>query len=166
MEKKKVIEELRQELEELKQEFPGKIKEVSVQLGDEILLIERDSLLEIFRCLKDKPYSYSMLLDLTCVDYKGQEPRFEMVYHLFSMPDGRRLRIKVRLSEKDLWIDSLTSLWKNANWLEREVYDMFGVSFKGHPDLRRILMYDEFEGYPLRKDFPLRKRQPRIPLRK
>jgi NADH-quinone oxidoreductase subunit C len=159
MEKKKVI-------EELKQTFPGKIKEVSVQLGDEILLIERDALLDIARFLKDKPYSYSMLLDLTCVDYKGQEPRFEMVYHLFSIPDVKRLRIKVRLSEKDLWIDSLTSLWKNANWLEREVYDMFGVSFKGHPDLRRILMYDGFEGHPLRKDFPLRKRQPRIPLRK
>ncbi len=107
-----------------------------------------------------------MLLDLTCVDYKGQEPRFEMVYHLFSIPNVERLRIKVRLSEEDLQIDSLTSLWKNANWLEREVYDMFGVSFKGHPDLRRIFMYDEFEGHPLRKDFPLRKRQPRIPLRK
>ncbi len=159
MEKEKVI-------EELKRKFSDKIKEISVQFGDEILLIERDSLLDIARFLKDEPYSYSMLLDLTCVDYKGQEPRFEMVYHLFSIPNVERLRIKVRLSEEDLQIDSLTSLWKNANWLEREVYDMFGVSFKGHPDLRRIFMYDEFEGHPLRKDFPLRKRQPRIPLRK
>ena len=159
MEKKKVI-------EELKKKFSDKIKEVSVQFGDEIILIEKDSLLDIVQFLKDKPYSYRMLLDLTCVDYKGQEPRFEMVYHLHSIPDVQRLRIKARLSEKDLQIDSLTSLWKNANWLEREVYDMFGVSFKGHPDLRRIFMYDGFEGYPLRKDFPLRKRQPRIPLRK
>jgi NADH-quinone oxidoreductase subunit C len=159
MEKKKVI-------KELKKKFSDKIKEVSVQFGDEILLIERDSLLDIVQFLKDKPYFYSMLLDLTCVDYKGQEPRFEMVYHLYSIPNVQRLRIKVRLSEKDLQIDSLTSLWKNANWLEREVYDMFGVSFKGHPDLRRIFMYDGFEGHPLRKDFPLRKRQPRIPLRK
>jgi NADH-quinone oxidoreductase subunit C len=159
MEKKKVI-------EELKQKFPEKIKEVSVQFGDENILIEGDSLLDIVRFLKDKPYTYSMLLDLTCVDYKGQEPRFEMVYHLFSVPAVQRLRIKARVSEKDLQIDSLTSLWKNANWLEREVYDMFGVSFNGHPDLRRIFMYDGFEGYPLRKDFPLRKRQPRIPLRK
>jgi NADH-quinone oxidoreductase subunit C len=159
MEKEKVI-------EELKQKFQAKIKEISVQFGDEIVLIERDSLLDIVRFLKDRPYSYIMLLDLTCVDYKGQEPRFEMVYHLYSIPNRQRLRIKVRLSEKDLWIDSLTSLWKNANWLEREVYDMFGVSFKGHPDLRRIFMYDGFEGHPLRKDFPLRKRQPRIPLRK
>ncbi len=159
MEKKKVI-------EELKKKFPEKIKEISVQFGDETILIERNSLYNIVRFLKDKPYSYSMLLDLTCVDYKGQEPRFEMVYHLFSIPNLQRLRIKVRLSEEDLTIDSLTSLWKNANWLEREVYDMFGVDFKGHPDLRRIFMYDGFEGYPLRKDFPLRKRQPRIPLRK
>lgn len=159
MEKKKVI-------EELKQKFQAKIKEISVQFGDEIVLIERDSLLDIVSFLKDRPYSYSMLLDLTCVDYKGQEPRFEMVYHLYSIPNKQRLRIKVRLSEKDLWINSLTSLWKNANWLEREVYDMFGVSFKGHPDLRRIFMYEGFEGHPLRKDFPLRKRQPRIPLRK
>jgi NADH-quinone oxidoreductase subunit C len=159
MEKKKVI-------EELKKKFSKKIKEISVQFGDENILIEKDSLLDIVNFLKDKPYSYSMLLDLTCVDYLGQEARFEMVYHLFSVTNVQRLRIKAPLSEKDLQIDSLTSLWKNANWLEREVYDMFGVSFKGHPYLRRIFMYDEFEGYPLRKDFPLRKRQPRIPLRK
>ena len=159
MEKKKVI-------EELKKKFSDKIKEVSVQFGDEILLIERDSLLDIVQFLKDEPYAYSMLLDLTCVDYKGQEPRFEMVYHLYSIRNTQRLRIKARLSGEDLQVDSLTPLWKNANWLEREVYDMFGVNFKGHPDLRRIFMYDGFEGYPLRKDFPLRKRQPRIPLRK
>jgi NADH-quinone oxidoreductase subunit C len=159
MEEKKVI-------EELKKKFSKKIKEISVQFGDENILIEKDSLLDVVNFLKDKPYSYSMLLDLTCVDYKGQEPRFEMVYHLHSVPNAKRLRIKARLSEKNLQIDSLTSHWKNANWLEREVYDMFGVSFKGHPDLRRIFMYDGFEGYPLRKDFPLRKRQPRIPLRK
>ena len=159
MEKKKVI-------EELKKKFSDKIKEVSVQFGDEILLIERDSLLDIVQFLKDEPYAYSMLLDLTCVDYKGQEPRFEMVYHLYSIRNAQRIRIKSGLSEEDLQVDSLTPLWKNANWLEREVYDMFGVNFKGHPDLRRIFMYDGFEGYPLRKDFPLRKRQPRIPLRK
>jgi len=159
MEKKKV-------LEELKQKFPEKIKEISVQFGDESIIVESGSLLDVVQFLKNEPCSYSMLLDLTCVDYKGQEPRFEMVYHLYSLSNKQRLRIKARLAEKDLWIDSLTSLWKNANWLEREIYDMFGVHFKGHPDLRRIFMYEGFEGYPLRKDYPLRKRQPRIPLRK
>ena len=159
MEKKKIV-------GLLKERFQDKIKETSAHLGDETLVIDRASLLEIVTFLKNKPYEYNMLLDLTCVDFLGQEPRFEMVYHLLSLPKNHRLRIKTRLSEKDLSIDSLTSLWENANWLEREVYDMFGVHFKGHPDLRRIFMYDDFEGYPLRKDYPLRKRQPRIPLRK
>lgn len=159
MEKKKIT-------DQLKEYFPDKVKEISTLFGDETIVINRDSLLEMVSFLKDKPYEYNMLLDLTCVDYMGKEPRFEIVYHLFSLPRNHRLRIKTRLSEKDLNIDSLTSLWRNANWLEREVYDMFGVFFKGHPDLKRIFMYDGFEGYPLRKDYPLRKRQPRIPLRK
>lgn len=106
-----------------------------------------------------------MLLDLTCVDYPDRQLRFEMVYHFFSLSRKRRLRIKTGLDESDLRIASLTSLWKNANWLEREVYDLFGVHFEGHPDLRRIFMYDGFEGHPLRKDYPLRRRQPLIPLK-
>ncbi len=159
MEEKKIV-------EQLKERFQDKIIETSAHLGDETLVIERESLLEIVNFLKNKPYGYNMLLDLTCVDFLGQEPRFEMVYHLLSLLKSHRIRIKTPLSEKDLSIDSLTSLWENANWLEREVYDMFGIHFKGHPDLRRIFMYDGFEGHPLRKDYPLRKRQPRIPLRK
>ena len=107
-----------------------------------------------------------MLLDLTCVDFMGDEMRFEMVYHLFSITNNNRLRIKIRLPEKDPAIDSLTPLWKNANWLEREVYDMFGIHFTGHPYLKRLFMYDGFEGHPLRKDYPLRKRQPIIPMRR
>ena len=159
MEEKKI-------LEDLKKEFSEKIKETTSLFGDNIVVIDKDALLEIFSFLKNKPNEYNMLLDLTCVDYKDQKPRFEMVYHLFSLSRNQRLRIKTRLSEDDLIIDSLTSLWKNANWLEREIYDLFGVRFNGHPDLRRIFMYDGFEGYPLRKDYPLRKRQPRIHLRK
>ena len=159
MEEKKI-------LKLLKEKFPEKIKETSALFGDETIVIDRDSLLEIVTFLKNKPYEFKMLLDLTCVDFLGQEPRFEIVYHLFSLTKNYRIRIKTRLSEKDLSIDSLTSIWKNANWLEREVFDMFGVNFKGHPDLRRLFMYDGFEGHPLRKDYPLRKRQPRIPMRK
>ncbi len=159
MEKKKIV-------EELKQKFPEKIKEILSDFGDDTVIIDRDFLSELVQFLKQEPYEYTMLLDITCVDYLGREPRFEMVYHLLSLAEKHRLRIKVPLSEQNLSIESLASIWKNANWLEREVYDMFGIRFYGHPDLRRLFMYDGFEGYPLRKDYPLRKRQPRIPLRK
>lgn len=159
MEEKKV-------LEALKTKFPEKITETLSDFGDDTVVISRDFLVEFVQHLKDKPYEYTMLLDITCVDYGNREPRFDMVYHLLSLSAKHRLRIKIPLEEKDLKVDSLSSIWKNANWLEREVYDMFGVHFNGHPDLRRLFMYDGFEGYPLRKDYPLRKRQPRIRLRK
>jgi len=159
MEKKKIT-------EILKEKFPEKIKEISSRFGDETVAIERDFLRGLCVFLMKEPYAYSMLLDLTCVDYMGDDLRFEMVYHLFSISSNERVRIKVRLSDKDLNIQSLTPLWKNANWLEREVYDMFGVRFEGHPYLVRLFMYDGFEGHPLRKDYPLRKRQPIIPMRK
>jgi len=159
MEKKKIT-------EILKEKFPEKIKEISARFGDETVVIDRDFLLELSKFLMKEPYAYTMLLDLTCVDYLGDDVRFEMVYHLFSITNNNRVRIKVRLSEKDLKINSLTPLWKNANWLEREAYDMFGVHFEGHPYLVRLFMYDGFEGYPLRKDYPLRKRQPIIPMRR
>jgi len=152
-------------LDLLKEKFPGEVKEVLTSLGDEVVIIDKKALLSLVTYLKNKPCEYTMLLDLSCVDYLGENPRFEMVYHLFSLPRNRRLRIKARLGEDDLRISSLTGLWKNANWLEREVFDMFGVHFEGHPDLRRIFMYDCFEGYPLRKDYPLRKRQPCIKFR-
>ena len=85
-----------------------------------------------------------------------------MVYHLLSLSAKRRLRIKVRVDESNPEIDSMTSLWGSANWLEREVWDMFGIRFTGHPNLKRILMYEEFQGHPLRKDYPVNKRQPLI----
>jgi NADH-quinone oxidoreductase subunit C len=152
-------------LDLLKEKFSGEIKDVLTSFGDEVVIIDKKALLPIVTCLKDKPGEFTMLLDLSCVDYLGESPRFEMVYHFFSLPRNKRLRIKARLAEDDLRIASLTGLWKNANWLEREVFDMFGVHFEGHPDLRRIFMYDCFEGYPLRKDYPLRKRQPCIKFR-
>jgi NADH-quinone oxidoreductase subunit C len=152
-------------LERLRQEFPAGVKEVSTPLGDEVAVIGKEALLQIATFLKNGPGEFAMLLDLTCVDYPDRQLRFEMVYHFFSLSRKRRLRIKTGLDESDLRIASLTSLWKNANWLEREVYDLFGVHFEGHPDLRRIFMYDGFEGHPLRKDYPLRRRQPLIPLK-
>ena len=152
-------------LEQLKKEFPAGVRETSTPLGDEVAVIDKELLLRVAAFLKGAPFEFTMLLDLTCVDFRGEEPRFEMVYHLFSLTRNRRLRIKARLPENELRIASLTSLWKNADWLEREVYDMFGVHFEGHPDLRRLFMYDGFEGHPLRKDYPLRRRQPLIRLK-
>lgn len=159
MEKKNII-------ESLKKKFPEQIMDISSQFGDEIITFESSALLDIANFLRDKPYEYTMLLDLTCVDYKGEDPRFEMVYHFLSLSLNDRIRLKTRLPEKSPKIDSLTSIWKNANWLEREVYDMFGIHFNGHPYLIRIFMYEGFEGHPLRKDYPMRKQQPRIRLRK
>jgi NADH-quinone oxidoreductase subunit C len=153
-------------LEDLKQKFSDNILDMTAQFGDDIILIKREALLDITHFLKEDPYNFTMLLDLTCVDYSGEKERFEMVYHLFSLSYKLRLRFKTRLPENDLKIDSLTPIFRNANWLEREAYDMFGVHFAGHPYLRRLFMYEGFEGYPLRKDYPLRKQQPKIPLRK
>jgi NADH-quinone oxidoreductase subunit C len=152
-------------LELLSRNFPGAVLETLTSLGDDIAVIQRDALLPVAGYLKSPPHEFTLLLDLTCVDYHGQNPRFEMVYHLCSLSQNKRLRIKTRLDENDLRLASLSGLWKNADWLEREVYDLFGVQFEGHPDLRRIFMWDGFEGHPLRKDYPLRRRQPLIRLR-
>jgi NADH-quinone oxidoreductase subunit C len=106
-----------------------------------------------------------MLTDLTVVDYLGQTPRFEVVYHLYSVTHRHRLRVKVPVAdatESECWVDSATGLWQSANWAEREAWDLYGVRFRGHPDLRRILMYDEFKGHPLRKDYPQNARQPLV----
>ena len=93
---------------------------------------------------------------------RSPEPRFEVVYHFFSLPLKSRIRVKVPVEESDPMVASLTPLWASANWFEREVWDMYGIRFRGHPDLKRILMYEEFVGHPLRKDYPVNKRQPLI----
>jgi len=139
-------------LAKLKNKFPQQVKETFISLGMEVVVIDKEALFEVMSFLKEKPQDYAMLLDLTCVDYLGEEPRFEMVYHLFSLSSNRRLRIKARVSEKEPRIASLTPLWRNANWLEREVYELFGIEFTGHPDLRRLFMSDGFEGHPWGKD--------------
>lgn len=158
MENQKVI-------EALQEKFPQAVVEVSAQFGDDTLVIQKDALLEIMDFIYQKPYEFTMLLDLTCVDYMGETPRYQMVYHVYSLAHNLRLRLKAPVEEGDLTIDSLTGRWKNANWLEREVYDMFGIRFNRHPDMRRLFMYEGFEGHPLRKDYPLRKRQPCMQLR-
>ena len=146
--------------------FPGKITESYSQHGNETIVIQREDALAIFSALRDDPqFAFDLLVDLTAVDFLGQEPRFEVVYHLHSMRLNHRLRVKVRVTEDDAVVPSLSSLWKAANWLEREVWDLFGIRFTDHPDLRRILMYEEFRGHPLRKDYPVAKRQPLVPER-
>lgn len=129
--------------------------------------LEREGALAIFKRLKDFPhYLFQMLIDVTAVDWLDEkEKRFDVVYQLLSIKHGHRIMLKIAVDEEDCWVHSLRPLWAAANFLEREVWDMFGIEFKGHGDLRRILMYDEFVGHPLRKDYPLKGKQPRIPLR-
>jgi len=129
--------------------------------GETIVTIGRDALLDVMRWLRDTAgHSYDYLVDVTAVEYRDGERPIELVYFLRSLEQRADLRVKVELpKEQELVVDSVVGLWAGADWLEREVYDMFGVTFRGHPDLRRILMWETYaEGYPLRKDFPLRGR--------
>jgi len=113
--------------------------------------------------LRDDPTTnMEMFIDLTCVDRLTTEPRFDVVVHLYSVSKKHRVRLYGGVPEEDPTIDTLVPVWAGANWFEREAYDLYGVRFKGHPDLRRILMYPEFVGHPLRKDYPKEKRQPLI----
>ena len=131
-----------------------------------VVVVPRAQLIEALRLLRDDPeLSFSVLSDLTAVDYLGREPRFEVVYQLRSLARGHRLRVKVGLPGDDPTVASASPLWNSALWAEREVWDLFGIRFVGHPDLRRILMYPEFEGHPLRKDYPVNKRQVLVPER-
>ncbi|PYT80899.1 MAG: NADH-quinone oxidoreductase subunit C [Acidobacteria bacterium] len=107
------------------------------------------------RCRADAQLQFNLLTDATCVDRFPVEPRFELNYHLVSIPRRDRVRLQVELNSQDPVVDSLVSVWPGANWLEREIFDLFGIHFTGHPDLRRILLPDDWEGYPLRKDFPV-----------
>jgi len=152
-------------IEALRGRFPAEVESYAETYGDQTLVVRREGLLAVMTALKAGPFDYAVLLDVTCVDYLAGEGRYEMVYHLYSLSRNRRLRIKASLAGDNPAVDSLTGLWKNADWLEREVFDMFGVAFAGHPDLRRILMYEGFEGHPLRKAYAWRREQPRIPLR-
>jgi len=148
--------------------FGGRIVETHAHRGDHTAVVERSAILEVLRvCRDDADLRFDVLMDLTAVDYlkyPGREfgPRFEVVYHLYSLPHNHRVRIKVSVEEDGAHVPSVVPLWPIANWFEREVWDMFGIRFDGHPDLRRLLMYEEFQGHPLRKDYPVNKRQPLI----
>ncbi len=143
--------------------LPEALRGTHAELGDATALVDPSRLLEVMRFLRDDPdLEFEMLSDVTAVDYLGEEPRFELVYHLYSVAKNHRLRIKARVSEEAAEIDSLVALWPSANWMEREVWDLYGIRFRAHPDLRRLLLYEEFEGHPLRKDYPKERRQPLV----
>lgn len=150
-------------ISKLQSRFPESVIETHAYRGDETAIVKKEGILDIFRFLRDdKELLYNFMMDVTAVDYLGKDPRFEVVYHLFSLAFNRRFRLKTRVSESDCCVDSVVSLWPSANWFEREAYDLYGITFTGHPDLSRILLYEGFEGHPLRKDYPVKKRQPII----
>ena len=143
-------------VDQLKEHFADAVQEASEGHGELTLVVSREQIVDICRFLKDDSVlRYNMLMDVAGVDYLGREPRFEVVYHLYSIPHNRRLRLKVRVPESDLVVPSVTSVWSTANWHEREAFDMLGIHFAEHPDLRRIYMPDDYPGHPLRKDFPI-----------
>jgi NADH dehydrogenase I D subunit len=150
-------------LDPLRQRFADDILATDQYRGDLSAQVRSEGLLDVARFVRDEPsLRFDMPLDITAVDYIGQQPRFEVVYHLYSTVHHHRLRLKARVPQEQPTIASVTPVWVGANWLERETYDMYGVRFAGHPDLRRIYLYEEFDGHPLRKDYPKEKRQPLI----
>jgi NADH-quinone oxidoreductase subunit C len=148
-------------VEVLRRQFGGAIRRALTSCGDSIVYVEADRIREILGFLKDTAgEEYDYLVDVTAVEYRDAERPIEVVYELYSLNRHSQLRVKLELDKnEELAVDSITPLWQGANWLEREVYDMFGITFRDHPDLRRILMWETYaEGHPLRKDFPLRGR--------
>jgi NADH-quinone oxidoreductase subunit C len=139
----------------LNEKFASSIIDVVEFRGEVTVTVKKADILAVLSFLKQS-LQYNLLTDVTAIDYLGKKAeRFMMVYLLCSIPNKDRLRIKAAVSEEDCSIQSATQVWATANWLEREVYDLFGITFENHPDLRRILMTPEWEGYPLRKDYPL-----------
>ncbi len=147
--------------EKLKEKFGARILDTESARGEESARIAREDAPEMFRTLRDDPdFAFDLLADLTAVDWPERKPRFDVVYHLGSVRHSKRLRIKIGVDASDPAVPTATGIWGAADWLERECFDMFGIKFSGHPDLRRILLYDSFQGHPLRKDYPVQKRQP------
>jgi NADH-quinone oxidoreductase subunit C len=139
----------------LKEQFAASIIDVTEFRGEVTVTVKKDAILDILSFLK-KSLQYNLLTDVTAVDYLGKKTdRYMMVYQLFSIAIKDRLRIKTPVNEADCRIPTVSKIWATANWLEREVFDLFGITFDNHPDLRRILMTDDWEGHPLRKDYPL-----------
>jgi len=143
------------EVEKVREKFGESLLEVVYFRGEDTLVVKPEGIMEICRFLKDDPeMDFRMLIDLTGIHYLEREYSYEVIYHLLSLGRRRRLRLRTRLGVEGE-VDSVVSVWRTADWHEREAYDLVGIRFRGHPDLRRILMPEDFEGHPLRRDFPL-----------
>ena len=143
-------------LKAVQERFPQAVLEVSFHAGEATLLLKKESLLEVGRFLRDEPVLRMDYLSNLCgVDFPDREQRFEVVYHLFSISRKQRINLKVRAADGER-VPSVTGLWRTANWHEREAFDLLGIPFEGHPDLRRILLADEWQGHPLRKEYPVK----------
>ncbi len=153
----------------LRERFGAAVLETHSNVGDDTAVIAPEKWKEVCRFVReDAAMDFDMFVDLCGVDYPSRDPRFEVVLHLYSIGRRHRIRLKTRIGDEDgdgAELDSITDIWPGANWFERECYDLVGVTFKNHPDLRRILMYPEFVGHPLRKDYPANKTQPLVPYR-
>lgn len=135
--------------------LPGAVVATDTFRGMDAVRVDAGSILKVCTLLRDDPeFSFDMLTDLTAVDYLGRDKRFEVVYHLYSFKYNTRLRLRADVADGEA-ISTVEGVWKVANWLEREVYDLMGITFAGHSDLRRLMLWEGYEGHPLRKDFPL-----------
>lgn len=143
-------------VKKLKTAFPKMVVSHKIFAGEPYITVKKEGLLDICKLLKkDKELDFDYPVEVTAVDYPDDAERFEVIHVFWSVEHRHRVILKTRVTEDDPSIDSVVSLWKGANFMERETYDMFGITFTGHPDHRRILMTDDFEGWPLRKDFPI-----------
>ncbi|NPV51888.1 MAG: NADH-quinone oxidoreductase subunit C [Candidatus Methanofastidiosum sp.] len=144
-------------VKKIKDKFPEEVLWFRCFREECDITIKKEKIKDILEYLKNTPtLEFDYLIDLTAVDYLGfREPRFDVIYQLMSIKHRHRLRVKAEVSEQECFINSVVDLWKTANWFERECFDMFGIEFKGHPDLRRILMPEDWIGFPLRKDYPV-----------
>jgi NADH-quinone oxidoreductase subunit C len=151
----------------LRERFPDAVSDAYEGVGgDDVAFVKRERLEEVCRFLKEDPaLRFNLAPYITAVDYLGVEPRFEVVYNLYSTTQNHRLRLRVKVPESDPAVPTVTTVWRGANWFERYCWDLYGIRFTGHPDPRRLFMYEEFVGHPLRKDYPLRGRQPLTPER-
>jgi len=156
-------------LDKLKAKLGDAVLETHSDFGDETAVVTPQAWKQAAELLRNDPaLDFNLFIDLCAVDFPDREPRFELVLHVYSIAKRHRVRLKTRVGDSEgehAEVESLTSVWTGANWFERETFDMMGIVFKGHPDLRRILMYPEFVGHPLRKDYPANKTQPLVEYR-